>query len=224
MHGHQIFLTVSGVVYLGLATSLSVALVSLPLVALLLTGDPAATWLPLAVLATLAGPAFTAAFAVFRAYTDDGSTTVARTFFRAWVSGFGKSAAIAGLTSVTVTVLSVDVSVLWGQRLGAVAIPVLVTAAVIALATGLTALVVASEARTARLRDVLKAALFIGIRRCYAPVLSLAALAVLGALVARAPALGLGLGTAPALYLLWATSRHAIHAVLHQPQPGAQPS
>ena len=68
--------------------------------------------------------------------------------------------------------------------------------------------------RTARVREVLRAALYLGVRRWYLTLVSLAALAVLAGLVATRPAPGLGLAAAPLLYGVWANGRWTLRPVL----------
>jgi len=84
----------------------------------------------------------------------------------------------------------------------------------LAIAVGLVALVAISEVPTARLRDVLRAGLYLSLRRWYLTAASLAALAAQVAVFATAPALGLGLTASAALFFAWTNSRFTLRPVL----------
>lgn len=208
------FLSITGVLYLGLMTGLLVCLASLPAVVLLIATNPARTWPLLALTAPLAGPALSAAFGVFSSYGEDGSVTVVRTFVGTWRRTFGRALVLAGLASGLITVLVLDIAFLWGHRVGAVAIPPLVMAACGAVVAAVTSLVIAQDRPRARLRQVLAVAVFATVRRWHLSAMSLVALLILAAAVVKAPAIGLGLALGPILYLLWANARHSFAAVV----------
>jgi ABC-type transport system involved in multi-copper enzyme maturation permease subunit len=108
----------------------------------------------------------------------------------------------------------VDIRAAWGRPIGAVAIPVLAVGMILVVAASLLALVVLAERPTARLRDVLRASLYLAVRHWYLTVFSLAVLALLYSLVASRPALAFGLASAPLLYVVWANSRFTLRAAL----------
>ena len=96
----------------------------------------------------------------------------------------------------------------------AVAVPVLVTLAVLVVSTATLALVGVVERPRARVRDLLRAGLYLAVRRWYLTAVSLFVLGLLVALVAARPAVGLGLAAAPLLYVVWANSRYALSPAL----------
>jgi hypothetical protein len=75
------------------------------------------------------------------------------------------------------------------------------------------------ERPTVRLRDVLKASLYLAIRRWYLTLLSLLVLVLLVEVVAAKPAIGLGLVAAPLLYVVWANSRFTLRTALDGATP-----
>ena len=168
----------------------------------------------MALTAPLLGPAISGAYAVFAGYSSEGAANVAHSFFRGWRVGLRRSLALGALFSALLTVLAADVVVLWGQPIGAAAIPLLATGIMVTAATAPVALLTASEHADSRLRDVLKASLYAAIRRWYLSLLSLAAMWVFWAILVQAPALALGVLVTPALYLVWANARNALHGVL----------
>ena len=82
------------------------------------------------------------------------------------------------------------------------------------VSTAVLALVASVERPDARLRDVLRACLYLAVKRWY---LSIAALVILGlqaALFTLHPALAVGLSAAPLLYALWSNARFALALIL----------
>jgi uncharacterized membrane protein YesL len=208
--GPETYEMVFGTVYTGLMTNLLLAVACLPLVVLVAATDPAVTWPYLALAAPLLGPALAAAFAVFAAFSSDGSTAVVRTFVRAWRRHLRRGLAIGALATSAVVVAAVDVAFFWGRTAGAVAIPVLVTLAAGAVTTAILALVAVPEMSGARLRDVLLAAVVLGARRWYLSAGALLVLGLLASVVAVRPVVGLGFAAAPLLYAVWGVCRFTL--------------
>lgn len=205
---------VFGVGYLLIGTNAMLVVATLPLLVLLVSTDPRSSWPALALAAVLATPALTAAFAVFQGYSQRRSTDVLRTFWRAWRRHLRRSLAVGGLVVGAAVIILVDITVLMGLRLGALVIPLLGVLALLAAATGLLALVASVERPDARLRDVLKASLYLGVRRWYLTLVSFAALGLLGALFVEHPALAFGIAATPLLYAAWGNSRFSLKPVL----------
>jgi len=193
-----------------------------PLVVGVLVTDPARSWPLLALVAPLCGPALVGVFAVMTAFGGSGRGGVLRTFGSAWRASFRRATAVCALATLTLVVLGVDIAWAWGRTVGAVAIPVLVTLMVLVVATTILTLVVLAERPTVRLRDALRASLYLGVRRWYLTGVSLVVLVLLVQVVAQKPALGLGLVATPLLYLVWAGSRYSLRPAL-DPSP-SQPA
>lgn len=208
--GPETYELVFGTVYTGLMTNLLLVVACLPLVALVAATRVSSTWPLVALAAPLLGPALAAAFAVFAAFSADGSTTVVRTFARAWRRHLRRGLAIGALATAVVVVLAVDVLFFWGRTAGAAVIPVLVTLAAGAVVTAVLALAAVPETGDARLRDVLLAALVLGARRWYLSAGVLAVLGLLVSVVVVRPAVGLGFAAAPLLFAVWGACRFAL--------------
>jgi uncharacterized membrane protein YesL len=211
---YETFGAIADLVYLALATNLLLVAACLPLVAGLLATDPARSWPLLALAAPLCAPGVCATFAVLAGYTAERNTAVLRTFARAWRASFRRAAALGALATGALVVFGVDIRAAWGRPVGAVAIPALVVGMVIVGSAALLALVVIAERPRVRLRDALRAGLYLAVRHWHLTLLSLAVLALLQALLASRPAIALGLAAAPLLYVVWANSRYALRAAL----------
>lgn len=210
---HDTWSTILGVVYLGLVSNFLVLLAAAPLVVLLMTTDPALSWPMLALAVPVAAPALTGAFAAFREF-GRGEPQVVRSFLRGWKTTWRKGMLIGAAAAASVVVLLVDVRAVAESPASVVVVPVLALLTVIAVATALVALVALAEAPQARLRDILKAALYLSVRRWYLTVLSFAVLGMQFALFTTMPAIAIGLTCAPALYVAWANSRYSLRPVL----------
>lgn len=223
---HDTWSTLIGVVYLGLMTNLLMVVGCLPFVVLLITTDPAMSWPLLALTAPLGAPAVAAACTTFRENAR-GDNQVVRVFLQAWRETWRHAMLLGAIVVGALVVLIVDLRVIADTAAAVVGVPVLVVLSAAALIVGLLGLVAISEAPTARLRDVLKASLYLGLRRWYFSALSFTVLGLQFALFTTMPAFALGLTAAPALYVAWANSRYCLRPVLDTddvavPQPSAQ--
>jgi uncharacterized membrane protein YesL len=216
---HETLGAVFDMVYVALMTNLLLVISCLPLVAGVLVTDPARSWPLLALVAPLCAPGVCAAFAVLSAFSGERSNAVVRTFATAWRASLRRAATLGALATAALVILGVDARAAWGHPVGAAAIPVLVTAMILVAATSLLALVVIAERPAVRLRDALRACLYLALRRWYLTAFSMAVLALLETLVATRPAIAFGLAAAPLLYLVWANSRFTLREALG-PVPG----
>ena len=131
---HDNFALVFGVAYLGLMTNALLVVSCLPLVVLLAATDPADTWPLLAGFSPLAAPAVTAAFTVFRRYSDDGSVEVFRGFWRAWWAT-ARRALPLGLAAAAVLIIALlDIRALAATDHAALAVPPLAVVSLLVVA------------------------------------------------------------------------------------------
>ncbi|WP_169925405.1 DUF624 domain-containing protein [Sanguibacter antarcticus] len=200
--------------YLVVVTNLMLVVAGLPLLLLLVTTDPRRSWPALVLAAVLAVPALSGAFGVFRAFTVDRSTAVARVFWLTWRQQLRRSLALGTLAAGTGVMIVVDVIAVSGTRLGAAVTPALLVLGGLAATTTLIALVASVERPDARLREVLKVSLYLGSRRWYLTVVSFGVLILLAVTFTSHPALALGLAAAPLLYAVWGNSRFVLLPVL----------
>jgi len=210
---HSVYSTLFGVVHLALGINFSLALVALPFLVLLVTTDPSLAWPALALAAVPAGMGIASAFGTFRAHAD-GEPSVFRTFFRQLGRTWKQSLALSALVVAIVVVAAVDVFVLVPTGPGAVAAPLLVIVALLALATGIVGFAAIAEDPHARIRDVLRISLLIAVRRWPFTLASFVVIGVQAAVITQAPALGIGLTAAACLYVVWAGSRYSLRPAL----------
>ena len=210
---HSVYSTLFSVVHLALGINVSLALVSLPFLAILVTTDPSLSWPALAVTAVPAGMGIAASFGTFREHAD-GEASVFRTFFRQLAQHWKTSLALSALTIATVTVAAVDIFVLVPTGAGAIVAPLLAVIALLALATAIVGFTAIVEDPRARLIDVLRISLLIAVRRWPFTIAAFAVIGVQAAVITQAPALGIGLTAAACLYVVWAGARYSLRPAL----------
>ncbi|UNX53728.1 ferredoxin-NADPH reductase [Georgenia sp. TF02-10] len=209
-------------VYAALVTNVLLAVACAPLLLpLAVVTEPAASWPLFLALGVCVAPALCAAAAVFRELTEEGTTTAVRTFARAWVRTLPRAVAVGAVVAVALGVLWTDAMMVGPTAAGPVLVPLFLVLGLLALATGVLTLVALAEAPAARLPDLLRAAVYLTVRRGHLTLVSLVVLGLLAAVVLTRPAIGIGLAAAPLLYVVWANSRAALRPVL---PAGAEPA
>ncbi|MFC6091990.1 hypothetical protein [Saccharothrix lopnurensis] len=204
---HETYARVFGTVHGLLATGVLVVTASAPFLAVLLFTPVATAWPLLVLTAPVLGPAVAAAHAVGASIARDDGSPVLRGFCRAWRRHARRAAAVSGAATAALLVLAVDLRAAWGTPIGAVATPVLAVLVVLTAATALVALTGVVEHPDVPVRRLVRACLFLAVRRPHLTLVSLAALWVLAAAVAAAPVLALTLLTGPVLHVVGVSGR-----------------
>jgi uncharacterized membrane protein YesL len=220
---HETWASLIGMIYLALIVNLLLVVACLPLVVLLVTTDPVYSWPLLAVAAPLAAPGLAAAFRAFREHGDGGLGPI-RAFLAGLRATWRGALVIGAAVTAVIVVLLVDVRMLSNTAAAVITVPLLAVLALLAIAVGLVSLVAIAEVPTARLRDVVRASLYLSLRRWYLTAVSLAALAAQVAVFATAPALGLGLTASAALFFAWTNSRYTLRPVLDLDEKATAPA
>lgn len=210
---HEMWASLIGIIYLALVVNLLLVIACLPLVAVLATTDPLHSWPLVAATAPLAAPGVAAAFRAFREHGAGGLGPI-RAFAAGLRDTWRRALLIGAAVTAAVVVLLVDVRMLSNTAVAVVTVPLLAVLVLVAVAVGLVALVALAEAPAARMRDVLRASLYLSLKRWYLTAASLLALVAQAAVFATAPALGLGLTASAALYFAWTNSRFTLRPVL----------
>jgi hypothetical protein len=203
------FLSISGTCYVILGVDLMLLLTTWPVTVLLVTTDLSRSWLALALVSPLLAPALTAASAVFRQFWLDGSSNVLSGFARAWWRARGS--AWIGLAGAAVgCVLVVDAQFVSTSPWGALTLPPLVVATLLAGLVFPYALVASSEHPGLRLRPALRAGALVAIRRWPSSLVALAVMVCFVGLFAVRPALVALVLPAPVWYIVWAGARRGL--------------
>ncbi|NUT07241.1 MAG: hypothetical protein HOV76_27585 [Hamadaea sp.] len=191
--------TIFSTAYAFLKTNLGLVAASLPLlIAFAFSGEPLAAWPFFVALSALLGPAVAGAFGSF----------AGAPFWQTYRKRFGRSLAIGAAAAFAVIVLATDFRLALGTPFGAVT-PMLALLVVLVFVTA-TTLLVLDDRLSWRL---VVAAAYLSVRKWYLSVASLAVLGILIGAVVTKPAIGLFLLPGPALYVVWANTRHVVAAV-----------
>jgi uncharacterized membrane protein YesL len=210
---HDTYASIFSTVYLGLMVNVLLLVGCAPLLLLLVTTDPAASW-PLLLIATpLCGPALVGAFTAFRAH-GLGEGRVVRAFLAGWRRAALRALAVGAIVAVVLAIVLVDVRAVSAASWSVLVVPLCATIALLALAAAPVALTALAEAPATPLRVLLSTGAVLAVRRWYLSAVSLLVLAGQAALFVTSPALALGLTAAPALYLIWANARYTLRPVL----------
>jgi uncharacterized membrane protein YesL len=229
---HETYASIFHTVYVGLVSNLLLVVGCAPVVVLLFTTDPARSWPLYALAVPLCAPALVGVFAVLgtlrggrpdRRLPATDAAGVFTTFGRIWFASWRRATVLATAAVGALVVLAVDIAWAFGQRIGAVLIPVLVVLVLLVFVTAVHGLVVLAERPTVRLREAVRACLYLALRRWYLTGLSLVVLVLLVQIIAARPAIGMGLVAAPLLYVVWANTRFALRPALDPPATSEVP-
>lgn len=214
---HDTWAGIIGMLYLGLISNVLLALGSAPFLIVLMTTDPALSWPLLALAAPLTAPVLAAVFRAFREHSGRGLGPI-RAFCAGLRDTWRRALGVGALASTVLVIVLVDVRFLSDSAVAVYTVPLLAVVAVLTVNTAVISLVALAEVPEARLRDVVKAALYLGLRRWYLSVISLVALIAQAGVFVSAPAIGIGITASAALYLTWTNARYTLRPVL-EPAP-----
>ena len=208
------FISVAGLVYVMLMTNFMIALTCLPVWVLAILVDLRVSWLWVAATAILLSPALAGAYAVFKAYSLEGSTAAIRTYFRAWWGTWKRLWPVALGAVGLFFVVGVDfyATTLWGY--GMLTLPLTVVLVCLGLGTALNAWVALVDRPDLTRWTVVKACLYLCVRKAGWTLLSLVVIGALASIIWVRPAVGLGILMAPGLYVVWGNCRRTLVSLL----------
>jgi uncharacterized membrane protein YesL len=206
-------------VYRALAIGFSAAVSALPLVAAVtVVAQPLTAWPFLLLCAVPIGPAIAAAFASFEIAKRTGELRPLRDFWLGYARHASRALFVWVAALVLGAILAVDVMFLWGTVFASLVGPVLGVVGALLVVTVVGAFVGLAQHPGARLRDVLRAGLFLAVRRWPVSLLTLGVLVAWAAIILAQPVIGvLGLGGF-ALYVLWSNSAAGFASLTPAPE------
>lgn len=222
--GHETLGNIFTFVYAFLATNMLLALANAPLVFFLaVVANPAASWPFFLALSVTVLPSLAGAFAVFAAIQGASGKDAQpfKTFFLAYGRGLRTSVPTSLVAVGIVGILLADVAFLGASKTGALLVPLLVVMAVLAVVTAVATIAGAVMLPQARLRDLVRAALFLAVKRWYLSLAAIVLLGLIAALTLVQPVMGIALAPAPLLFVVWSNASFAISAALAAPSASA---
>ena len=212
--------SVSGIftfVYGFLAINVLLALSNAPLVFFMaVVGNPAASWPFFLLLSVTVPPSLAGAFSVFAAIKEANGKDAQP--FKTFAAGYGRCFRKTGPTALAavavVGVLLVDLTMVLPTSFGALMAPLLVVLVALVTISSVAVSAGAVLVPAARLVDLVKAALFLSVKRWYLSLATLVLLALIVALTLVQPILGAALAPAPLLFIIWSNTSYAITAAV----------
>jgi uncharacterized membrane protein YesL len=215
----QTYESIFSVVWSGLAINVMLGIINAPLIlALTVVAEPFRSWPIFLVLSLALGPCMSAVFYCFDQYRAEGKIAPFGDLMRGFRRHGGKALGIWVGTLITEAVLLVDLIVLQQTQFGPLATPPLVMLMVVVLLTSINMLWANVQYPQARIFALIKVSLYVGIRRWQ---LTLFTVVLLGALVygiALQPTLGLLIGPALALHVVFNNCRQGFLLTLEPNQ------
>lgn len=221
------FEAVFGFVYTALAVNAALVVTNLPLaVTLLLVPDPLASWPLLLLLSLTVAPSMVGAFAGFRAMVDDGPPRPVRAFWRGYRTRIVRAALLGAATAAVVGITMADLTAfagtIWAPLLG----PTLLVLALTTVAVAIVALAGFALYPHVSARAIVKAAVYLALRRWYFSVMALALTGITLAAVLVQPVLGAALVPGILLFAVWSNAHYSFTrlvetAISGRAEPGA---
>ena len=194
-------------VYVGIVVNVCLALTCAPVWVLATLIPLQESWPWVVLSGILMAPALAGVYAVFRAYSLDGSVAPFRTYFLTWAQSWPRVFLPGlGMTALFL-VIGLDFVVMAGWGLGLVALPVAVMLVALCLATACVAWVGLAARPDLTRWGVVRGSLYLAVRSPGWSLVALTALAVGAGAVWVQPLIGVGLAASPVLYVVWLSSR-----------------
>lgn len=202
---------VFGTVYVGLMVNVLLAVVCSPvLFAMAVVDDLVASWPFFLVLSVICAPALAGAFGCFRRVGESGGTRVLRPFWTTYRDTARRVLAVWAGGSVLIGMLVLDALLLAPTAWGAALVPFFATSSAFVVTVVVGVVVLAVDCPELRLRDAVRASMYLMARRWYLAVVNVAVLGLAVLAVLREPVLGMLVTCSPLLYVVWANTRYAL--------------
>ena len=208
------FLAVSGMFYIMLMTNFLLVVTGAPVWVLGLVLDLSKTWLWVAIFSILLAPGLAGAYAVFKAYSLDGSVTAIRTFFKGWWASLKRVLPVGVFFQALFFIAGIDLYVVTQWGYGSLALPMVIVIVALGLVTAMVSWVGLMDRPDLSRWAVMKASLYLAVRKPGWSLFSLFILGLVASIIWVKPPVGLGLLLGPALYVVWGNSRRTLTEIL----------
>jgi len=198
------FETIFGFVYSALAVNVMLVATNLPLaLAVLLLPDPLASWPFLLLLSLTLAPSVAGAFAAFRAMREDGPPRPLAEFWRGYRRSAWRALGVGAVAGAIVFVTMSDVTVFAGTIWAPLAGPTLLVLAASSIVIAVVALAGFALYPDVSAKAIVKASIYLAIRRWYFSVMALALIGLVLAAVLVQPVFGAAFAPSVLLFAVW---------------------
>ena len=194
-------------VYTGLMVNVALIVANLPLAFFLFAvPDPLASWPFFLVLSLTIAPSVVGAFGCFLAMKDDGPPRPLLAFWRSYRRNAVRAFVVGLAAGLVVAVVLLDLAVLASNPFAPLIAPTFFVLGITALAVTIVALAGFALYRRASAWAIVKASVYLAIKRWYFSVMALVLVGLIAAAVLVQPILGAFLAPSLLLFAVWSNA------------------
>ncbi|MCX7520890.1 DUF624 domain-containing protein [Microbacterium sp. STN6] len=213
----ETFESIFGHVYTALMINVSLIAANLPLAIMVFAvPDPLASWPFFMLLSLTLAPSLAAAFGAFKAARDDAAPHPLGAFWRSYRRNAGRAFVVGLGVAVIVSAMLFNLALFGANTYAPLFAPTLVMIAAAAVAVAVTALAGFAMYERVSAAAIVKAAVYLAVRRWYFSVMALVLLGLIAAAVLVQPVLGAFLVPSVLLFAVWSNAHFAFTKVVEQ--------
>ena len=196
-----------GLVYTGLMVNVALVLANLPLAFFVFAvPDPLSSWPFFLLLSLTLAPSVAGAFGCFRAMKDDGPPRPLLAFWRSYRRNVLRSFVVGTVAGAVVAIVLLDLAVLGSNPFAPLIAPTFFVLGLSALAVTIAALAGFALYPQASAWPIVKASVYLAIKRWYFSVMALVLVGLIAAAVLLQPILGAFLAPSLLLFAVWSNA------------------
>jgi uncharacterized membrane protein YesL len=204
---HETFESMFGLVYTGLMVNVALVLANLPLAFFVFAvPDPLSSWPFFLLLSLTLAPSVAGAFGCFRAMKDDGPPRPLLAFWRSYRRNVLRSFVVGTAAGAVVAIVLLDLAVLGSNPFAPLIAPTFFVLGLSALAVTIVALAAFALYPQASAWPIVKASVYLAIKRWYFSVMALVLVGLIAAAVLLQPILGAFLAPSLLLFAVWSNA------------------
>lgn len=212
---HETFESLFGLVYTGLMVNVALVLANLPLAFFLFAvPDPLASWPFFLLLSLTLAPSVAGAFGCFRAMKDDGPPRPFLAFWRSYRRNVLRAFVVGLAAGAVVAVVLLDLAVFASNPYAPLIAPTFFVLGVTALAVAIVSLAGFALYPQASALAIVKASVYLAIKRWYFSVMALVLVGLIAAAVLLQPILGAFLAPSLLLFAVWSNAHFSFVKLL----------
>jgi len=204
---HETLESLFGLVYTGLMVNVALIFANLPLAFFLFAvPDPLSSWPFFLLLSLTLAPSAAGAFGCFRAMQDDGPPRPLHAFWRSYRRNLVRSFVVGLAAGAVVAVVLLDLAMFASNPLAPLIAPTFFVLGITALAVAIVALAGFALYGQASAWAVVKASVYLAIKRWYFSAMALVLIGLIAAAVLLQPILGAFLAPSLLLFAVWSNA------------------
>jgi uncharacterized membrane protein YesL len=213
----ETFETIFGYVYTALMVNVALILANLPLAVMVFAvPDPLASWPFFMLLSLTLAPSLAGAFGAFKAMREDGPPRPVLAYCRSYRRNAGRSFIVGAATAVIVSAMLFNLALFGANPYAPLFAPSLVMVGAAVLAVAVTAIAGFALYERVSALAIVKASIYLAIKRWYFSVMGLVLTGLVAAAVLVQPVLGAFLVPSVLLFAVWSNAHFAYTRLVEQ--------